>query len=154
MVSAAAIETPPGSAPGRFADQTRPPDLRGSQEVRAQPASAADAASAAQLAAGVTMPTLAISDEQRVLFRDFEIHRNSYTNLDQGSAAAARVFGATSSRRPPSLRHATSHLQSPREAEHHQGAREPEHHQGAREANHKITKKLKGGELSHLLNRH
>jgi len=66
------------------------------------------------------------------MFRDFEIQPNGHTNLDQGSAAE-RVFGATSSRGAPPLRHATSHRQDPAEADH------------------KIIQKLNRLELSRLL---
>src|SRR5437868_4285583 len=89
----------------------------------------ADAAGAAQHAAGVTVPTRAISDEQRdQMFRDSEIQRNGHTNLDQGRAAE-RVFGATSSRGSAPLRHTTSHRND------------------AAEADHKITQKLNRLEL-------
>ena len=72
--STAAIETPHGSTRGPSADETPPPELGGSQEVKAQPLSTADEASAAQHALGVTMPTLATSDEQRdQMLQDFEI---------------------------------------------------------------------------------
>jgi hypothetical protein len=131
--SATAIETSHGSTQGPSTVQTAPSELNAPQEVSAQPASIADAASAAQHAAGVTVPTRAISDEQRdQMFRDSEIQRNGHTNLDQGSAAE-RVFGATSSRGAPPLRHATSHRQDPAEADH------------------KIIQKLNRLELSRLL---
>jgi hypothetical protein len=66
------------------------------------------------------------------IFRDFKVRRNGHTNLDQGSAAE-RVFGATSTRGAPPLRHATSHRQDPAEADH------------------KIIQKLNRLELSRLL---
>ena len=129
--SATAIET--GSTQGPSTVERAPSELSAPQEVSAQPASIADAASAAQHAAGVTVPTLAISDEQRdQTFRAFEIQRNGHTNLDPGSAAE-RGFGATSTRGSPPLRHATSHRQD------------------AAEADHKVTQKLNRLELSSLL---
>jgi hypothetical protein len=68
-------------------------------------------------AAGVTAPTLAIFGEERdQIFQDFKVRRNGHTNVDQGSAAE-RVFGATSTRGAPPLRHATSHRQDPAEAD-------------------------------------
>jgi hypothetical protein len=130
--SATAIETSLGSTQGPSIE-TPPPELSGSQGVSAQPASIAGAVSAAKSAAGVTLPTRVISDEQHdQWFRDFEIQRNGHTNLDQGSAAE-KVFGVTPSRGSPLLRHATSHRQD------------------AAEADHKITQKLNRLELSRLL---
>jgi hypothetical protein len=129
--STTAIET--GSTQGPSTVEAVPSGLSAPQEVSAQPASIADAASAAQHAAGITVPTRVISDEQRdQTFRDFKIQRNGHTNLDQGSAAE-RVFGATSTRGAPPLRHATSHRQDPAEADH------------------KIIQKLNRLELSRLL---
>ena len=88
VVSAAAIETSHGSAPRPSTDETRPPELTGSQEVIAQPLSTADEASTAQHASGATMPTLGTSDEQRdQMSQDFGIQRNHHANLDEGSAA-------------------------------------------------------------------
>jgi hypothetical protein len=134
--SATAVETSDGSTQGPSTLETAPPELGASQEVRAQPASIDKTAGAAQHASRATMqtmPTQAISDERRnQMFRDFEIQRDGHTNLDQGSAAE-RVFGATSSRGSPPLRHATSHRQD------------------AAEADHKITQKLNRLELSRLL---
>ena len=129
--SATAIET--GSTQSPSTVEAAPSELNAPQEVSAQPASIADAASAAHHAAGVTVPTQAISDEQRdQMFRDSEIQRNGHTNLDQGRAAE-RVFGATSSRGSAPLRHTTSHRND------------------AAEADHKITQKLNRLELSRLL---
>ena len=122
-----------GAAQGLSTVETAPSELSAPQEASAQPASIATAASAAQHAAGVTVPTRVISDEQRdQMFRDFEIQPNGHTNLDQGSAAE-RGFGVTSSRGSPALRHATSHRQD------------------AAEADHKIIQKLNRLELSRLL---
>jgi len=121
-----------GAAQGLSTVETARSELSAPQEASAQPASIANAASAAQHAAGVTAPTLAIFGEERdQIFRDFKVRRNGHTNLDQGSAAE-RVFGATSSRGAPPLRHATSHRQDP-------------------EADHKIIQKLNRLELSRLL---
>jgi hypothetical protein len=129
--STTAIET--GSTQGPSTVEAVSSGVSAPQEVSAQPASIADAASAAQHAAGVTVPTRVISDEQRdQMFRDFEIQRNGHTNLDQGSAAE-RGFGVTSSRGSPPLRHATSHRQD------------------AAEVDHKITQKLNRLELGRLL---
>jgi hypothetical protein len=129
--STTAIET--GSTQSPSTVEAVPSGVSAPQEVSAQPASIADAASAAHHAAGVTVPTQAISDEQRdQMFRDSEIQRNGHTNLDQGSAAE-RGFGLTSSRGSPPLRHATSHRQD------------------AAEAGHKITQKLNRLELGRLL---
>jgi hypothetical protein len=122
-----------GAAQGLSTVETAPSELSAPQEASAQPASIANAASAAQHAAGVTAPTLAIFGEERdQIFRDFKVRRNGHTNLDQGSAAE-RVFGATSTRGAPPLRHATSHRQDPAEADH------------------KIIQKLNRLELSRLL---
>ena len=69
--STTAIET--GSTQGPSTVEAVPSGVSAPQEVSAQPASIADAASAAQHAAGVTVPTRVISDEQRdQTFRDFE----------------------------------------------------------------------------------
>jgi hypothetical protein len=131
--SATAIETSLGSTQGPTTVGTAPPQLSAPQEPRAQPASIADAASDTQRATGVTVPTLAISDEQRnQMFRDFEIQRNGHTNLDQGSAAE-RFFGATSNREAAPLRLATPHRQD------------------AAKADHNMTQKLNRLELSRLL---
>ena len=122
-----------GAAQGLSTVETAPSELSAPQEASAQPASIANAASAAQHAAGVTAPTLAIFGEERdQIFRDFKVRRNGHTNLDQGSATE-RVFGATSTRGAPPLRHATSHRQDPAEADH------------------KIIQKLNRLELSRLL---
>jgi hypothetical protein len=113
--------------------ETASPQPSAPQGVSAQRASTADEANAAQHATGVTVPALAISDEQRdQMFRDSEIQRDGHTNLDQGSAGE-RVFGATSGRRSPPLRHATSHRRD------------------AAETEHKITEKLNRLELWRLL---
>jgi hypothetical protein len=132
VVGGPAIGASHGSAPDPPVDERRPSELSGSHEVSAQSASTTGTPSADEHASEVTMPTSAISDEQRVLmFRDFEIRRNRYTNFDQGTAAT--VYGATPSRGSPPLRPVTSH------------------HQAAAETDHKVAEKLNRVELSRLL---
>jgi hypothetical protein len=150
--STAAVETPHGSARGPSADETPAPGLGESQEVIAQPLSTADEASAAQHALGVTMPTLATSDEQRdQMLQDFEIQGNHNANLDEGSVAFTPEIrfpektqvkestgfygsGAASPGSHPPLRHAAS--------------RRPGAVQADRD---NIAKKLNRAELSGLL---
>ena len=150
--STAAVETPHGSTRGPSTDETPPPELSGSQEVIAQPLSTADEASAAQHALGVTMPTLATSDEQRdQMLQDFEIQGNHNANLDEGSVAFTPEIrfpektqvkestgfygsGAASPGSHPPLRHAAS--------------RRPGAVQADRD---NIAKKLNRAELSGLL---
>ena len=150
--STAAVETPHGSARGPSTGETPPPELSGSQEMIAQPLSTADEASAAQHALGVTMPTLATSDEQRdQMLQDFEIQGNHNANLDEGSVAFTPEIrfpektqvkestgfygsGAASPGSHPPLRHAAS--------------RRPGAVQADRD---NIAKKLNRAELSGLL---
>lgn len=131
--SATAIETSHGPTQDPSTVETAPSQPSAPQEATAQPASIVDAASADQHATGVTVPTLAISDEQRnQTFRDFEIQRNGHTKLEQDSAGA-RFFGATAGRGAAPLPHATSHRRD------------------ADAADHKITEKLNRLELRRLL---
>jgi hypothetical protein len=66
--SAAAVEIPQGSTRGPSTDEMTPPELSGSQEVIAQPASIAEPASAAQNASGATAltPEIRFPEEPQV----------------------------------------------------------------------------------------
>jgi hypothetical protein len=87
--STTAVETSNGSTRALSTDETSPPELSPSQEVRAPPASMADAGNPAQDASGATMPALAISHEQRdQRFRNFEKQRH-HASVDEGSLAFA-----------------------------------------------------------------
>ena len=78
-----------GSTRALSTDETSPPELSPSQEVRAPPASMADAGNSAQDASGATMRALAISHEQRdQRFRNFEKQRH-HASVAEGSLAFA-----------------------------------------------------------------
>ena len=114
------IEADPSDAmTPRSSTWGRPSGLSGSREALAEPSSIADRLSGAQPAATATMPTPAISDEQRdQMFWDFEIQRHhERTNLaprirslkQTKVANGMEFYGATvRPRYDPSVRRAAS----------------------------------------------
>jgi hypothetical protein len=146
-------EPAPQPIPYREANVTAVEASHGrSHEVRTQPLSIADEASAVQHDSGDTMPLLATFDLQPIqILQNFEIQRDDHANLAQDGATlatgsrfpeeppmkeSAMFAGATARPRSPALRHAASHRPS------------------AVAANHKATRKLNRAELSRLLDPH
>jgi hypothetical protein len=80
--SATAIETSHASTQGPSTVETAPSELSVPQEVSAPPASTADTASAAQHAAGLTIPTLATSSRGSPPLRHATSHRQDAAEAD------------------------------------------------------------------------
>jgi hypothetical protein len=94
--SAAAIETPNGSTWGPSTVETAPPELSASQEVRAQPASIADAASATavETSHGLTQGPSTVVTAPPELSASQEV-RAQPASIDKTAGATRHASGAT-----------------------------------------------------------